>query len=167
MSARAVKYILLLLAQAALWNYCNFSPYLMVVLLPAMLLCLPVERSTITVMLIAFVTGFVVDFFVTGQLGLTSFALVPVALLRRRMTRIVFGQELFARGEDISFRRQGWQKVFWAVVLLNALFLLLYIWVDDAGTRPFWFDALKFGISLTVSSVLGLLVAYLMLDETA
>lgn len=167
MSARAVKYILLFLAQAALWNYCNFSPYLMVVLLPAMLLCLPVERSTTTVMLIAFVTGFVVDFFVTGQLGLTSFALVPVALLRRRMTRIVFGQELFARGEDISFRRQGWQKVFWAVVLLNALFLLLYIWVDDAGTRPFWFDALKFGISLTVSSVLGLLVAYLMLDETA
>lgn len=167
MSARSVKFILLFLAQAALWNYCNFTPYLMIALLPTMLLCLPVERSTIMVMVIAFVTGIAVDFLVTGQLGLTSFALVPGAVFRRRMIRIVFGQELFARGENLSFRRQGWQKVFWAIVLQNALFLLLYIWVDDAGTRTFGYDALKFFLSLVVSSFVGLLVASLMLDESA
>ena len=166
MKALRLKYLLLFLAQAALWNYCNFSQYLVVVLLPAMLLCLPAGRGTIPVMCLAFVTGLAADFLVTGQLGLTSFCLVPVALLRRRVIRIVFGQELFVRDESLSFRRQGWQKFLTAILLLTAVFLLFFVWVDEAGTRPLWFCAAKFGISLAVSTAAGMLVAYLMLEES-
>ena len=113
-----VKYFLLFLAQAVLWNYFNFSQYIVIAILPAMILCLPISRSTAEAMLIAFVTGVAMDFLVTGQLGLTSFALVPVALIRRGVISLVFGSELFARGEELSVRRLGWLKFVPAVLLI-------------------------------------------------
>ncbi|MBQ6243850.1 MAG: hypothetical protein IJK55_03930 [Bacteroidales bacterium] len=166
MRQTTLKYLLLLLAQIVLWNYFNFTQYLFVAFLPAMILCLPVSRSAVYAMVVAFLTGLAADFLVTGQLGLTSFALVPVALLRRPVITLVFGSELFARGEDLSFQRQGWQKFLLAVLLLTAVFLLLYLWVDDAGMHPFWFLAVKFAASLAVSTALSLYVANLMLEET-
>ena len=166
MKASTLKYILLFLAQAALWNYGNFSQYLLIAFLPVMILCLPVGRSPIYAMVVAFVTGLLMDFLVTGQIGMTSFALVPVALLRRPVVSLVFGTELFARGEDLSFHRQGWQKFVPAVLLVTALFLLVFLWADSAGTRPLWFNVLKFALSLAVSSAVGVFVAYLMLEET-
>ena len=166
MKVPAIKYILLFLAQAALWNYCNFSQYLLIAFLPAMVLCLPLSRGPVYTMAIAFVTGLAMDFLVTGQLGLTSLALVPVALLRRPVIALVFGSELFARGEELSFHRQGWLKFVPCVLLLTAVFLLVYVWADSAGTRPLWFNALKFGLSLVASSALGVFVAYLMLEES-
>ena len=83
MRQTTLKYLLLLLAQIVLWNYFNFTQYLFVAFLPAMILCLPVSRSAVYAMVVAFLTGLAADFLVTGQLGLTAFALVPVALLRR------------------------------------------------------------------------------------
>ena len=166
MRSTTLKYILLFLAQAVLWNFFPFSQYLTLVFLPAMLLCLPQDRGAIRLMLTAFVTGLALDFIVSGQLGLTSFALVPVALLRRPVVSLVFGTELFARGEELSFERQGWQKFVPAILLLTAVFLIPFIWVDNAGIRPFWFCAVKFLLSLAASSALSVLVALVMLKET-
>lgn len=162
-----LKYFLLFLAQAVLWNYFNFSQYVLIAILPAMILCLPISRSAVEAMLIAFVTGVVTDFLVTGQLGLTAFALVPVGLLRRPVIALVFGSELFARGEELSLHRQGWMKFVLAVLLLTAAFLLPYIWLDDAGTRPFWFGAAKFGISLVLSGFVSVFVCDILLEDTA
>ena len=162
----ALRYFLLFLAQVAVWNYFNFSQYVFVVFLPALILCLPLERGPIRAMLIAFLTGLAADFLVTGQIGMTSFALVPVALMRRSVIRLVFGSELYARGEELSFRRQGWQKFLFCLVILTAVYLILHLWVDGAGMYSPGFNALKFGVSLLVSSAVSMAVAYLMLEET-
>ena len=95
MKLSALKYFLLFLAQVAVWNYFNFSQYIFVVFLPALILCLPLGRGPIRTMIIAFLTGLAADFLVTGQLGMASFALVPVALMRRSVVRLVFGSELY------------------------------------------------------------------------
>lgn len=167
MRLSALKYILLFLAQAALWNYFNFSQYLIVVFLPVMILCLPIDRGPVYAMVVAFLTGLAADFLVTGQLGLTSLALVPVALVRRGVIHLVFGGELFSRGEELSFHRQGWQKFVPAVLLVTAVFLTVYIWADSAGTYPFGFCALKFAFSLAVSSAVSVAIAFLLLEETS
>lgn len=162
----ALKYVLLFLAQAALWNYFNFSPYVLVVFLPVMILCLPLEKGSVYAMLVAFLTGLAADFIVTGQLGLTSFALVPVGLVRRDVIRLVFGSELFARGEELSFHRQGWQKFVPCVLIVTAVFLLIYIWVESAGMYSFGFCVLKFALSLLVSGAVSLAIAFVLLEET-
>ena len=162
-----LKYFLLFLAQAVLWNYFNFSQFIVIAILPAMILCLPISRSTVEAMLIAFVTGVATDFLVTGQLGLTAFALVPVALIRRGVISLVFGSELFARGEELSVRRLGWLKFVPAILLMTGAFLLPYIWLDDAGTRPFWFGAAKFGLSLLLSGFVSVFICDILLEDTA
>ena len=156
-------YLLLLLAQLLLSNFFNLTPYLMLSILPVMVLCISIRIGTTGAMLIAFATGLIVDVLGEGLLGLNAFALIPVAFLRKPIIGLLFGNELFARGEDFTPRRNGLWKTVLATVLAQAVFTLLYVWADGAATRPFWFDAARFGASLAA----GFLVALLVIDPLA
>jgi len=156
-------YVLLLILQLLLSNYFLFTPYIALSILPVMVLCIPIRVGTVGAMLIAAATGFTVDLLAEGVLGLNAIALIPVAYARNSLIRLIFGGELFAREEDFSVRRSGFGKVAMAVLLAQALFLLVYVWVDAAGARPFWFLAARFGASLGA----GFLVSLLTLDVLA
>lgn len=157
-----IKYLLLAVAQILLWNYFNFSQYLMLVFLPVMILCLPIHRGSIFAMILAFATGFATDFFSSGMMGLTSLALVPVAFARRWIIQLIFGEEVFARGENITIRRQGLPKMMLATLIATAIFLALYIWADGAGTRPLWFNAVKFAASLVLGTLVSIFIENLL-----
>ncbi len=166
MKLSTVKFILLFVVQLLVWNYSNFLQYVFIVFLPVMLLCLPIERGSISLMLLAFVLGVAADFLVNGQLGLTALALVPVAALRRTVIQLVFGNEILARGEELSFHRQRYTKFATATLMLTSVFLLVYLWVDGAGMYSLGFLALKYVISLLVSTAVSVPVAYLLLEES-
>lgn len=161
-----VKYLLLLVTQILLCNFFNFSQFLMISFLPVMILMLPIGRSTPFCLILAFVTGFAVDFFADGHLGLHVAALLPVALLRRPVIMMVFGSELFSRGENVSPHRQGWQKLFLGTAISTAIFMAAYILIDSAGTRALWVDIVKFFNSTTISTLISLLAANLLSSET-
>ena len=158
-------YLILLAAQLLLSTYANFTPYVMVTLLPVMVLCIPIRVGTTLAMLIAFATGLSIDLLSEGLLGLNALALVPVAFARNSIIRLIFGGELFAREEDFSVHRSGFWKVFMAILLATTLFLLVYIWADGAGTRPLLFNALRFAGSLAASTALSLLVIDLLAPD--
>ena len=162
MNGFTLKYLLLLVAQILVWNYFNFTQFLTTAILPAMILCLPVRKGTVFSMLAAFATGLAADFLAGGLLGLTSLALVPVALLRLPVIQLVFGSELRARGEDISFQRQGGRKMTLAVLLETAVFLLVFIVAESAGTRPLWVDLVKFAASLAASTLISTYIAWIL-----
>ena len=166
MRLSTIKFILLFVVQLLVWNYSNFLQYVFIVFLPVMLLCLPIERGSISLMLLAFVLGVAADFLVNGQLGLTALALVPVAALRRTVIQLVFGNEILARGEELSFHRQRYTKFATATLMLTSVFLLVYLWVDGAGMYSLGFLALKYVISLLVSTAVSVPVAYLLLEES-
>lgn len=166
MRSYAIKFTLLLIAQVLMWNFFNFTQFLMIVFLPAMILFMPVRQHPVITMLIAFAAGFAADFFSSGALGLTALALVPVAFLRKPVVMLVFGSELFSRDEDISVQRQGWGKIALALLILTALFLLVYILADGAGTRPLWVDIVKFAASLAASVPVSLLTADILCPES-
>ena len=150
-------YALLLVLQLLLSNYFLFTPYIMLSILPVMVLCIPIRVGTVGAMLIAAATGFTVDLLAEGVLGLNAIALIPVAYARNSIIRLIFGGELFARKEDFSVHRSGFGKVALAVLLAQMLFLLVYVWIDAAGTRPLWFLAARFGASLGAGFILSLL----------
>ena len=163
-NGNAFVIFVLLIAQVLIWNYFNLSQFVLLTYLPVMVLCLPVRISTTAALVGTFCVGLAVDFFTHGILGLTCSALLPVAFSRKFIISLVFGEELFARGESISLRRQGLMKMNLGIVLSTALFLIVYIWVDGAGMRPFWFNALRFICSLTASSIVSILIASLLTD---
>ena len=151
-----IVYVLLLLAQLLLSNYFHVTPYIMLTILPVMVLCISIRVGTVGAMLIAFATGLAVDWLSEGVLGLNALALTPVAFLRNPIIRLVFGSEVFARGEDFSLQRSGFGKVSLALLLAQSVFLLVYIWADGAGLRPLWFNAARFGASLAAGFALSL-----------
>jgi len=158
-------FIILLIAQMLLISYFNFSQLIILTILPAMMLLTSTKNGPVKSMLLAFVVGFTVDFFTGNALGLTSLALVPVGLLRRPIFKLTYGQEIFARNEEISIRKYGWMKFIISCTIANTLFFLVFIWADGAGMRPFLFNFLKTLLSLAVSTVISLTVAPILCRE--
>ena len=161
----AITFVLLLILQILLMNFGNFSQLLSVFFLPVMILCLPVEQSTVVRMLIAFAVGFAADFFASGILGLTSFALVSVAAARNSLVKLVYGQEMFARGEDISPAKQGLLKLILCTFIVTGLFLALYIWADGAGMRSFGFSLTKWLVSTAADTAVSIYVGVILTSE--
>lgn len=149
-------FVLVLICQIILCNYTHLGPFIMLTMLPAMILCIPTGISTITCMLIAFATGLATDFLAEGLLGLNAAALLPVALTRKGIIRIFLGEDIIARKDSFSVRKNGLGKVSLALLSATALFLAVYIFLDGAGTRPFWFGLAKFGASLACNWFIGL-----------
>ena len=156
-------YVLLLIAQLIISNYFRFTPYVMLSILPVMILSAPIRVNRFGLLLLAFASGLMVDWLSEGVLGLNALALVPVAYVRNSVLRVVFGNELIARKEDFTVSSNGLASVTMAIVMVQALFLILYIWVDGAGTRPFLFNLWRFLASL----VAGVLVSLLTLNVLA
>lgn len=160
MSARSSRsplvFVLLLLAQVLLSNYFRVSPYLTISLLPVMILCFPIRVPTVGTLLAAFAMGLLVDFLTEGVLGLNALALLPVAILQKSILQLVFGNELFARNEDFTVQRNGWERLLLALFIVLAVYLAIYVWADSAGTRTFLFNLTRWGVSLLGSFLFSL-----------
>ena len=146
-----LTYLLMVVAQMIFTNYFHFSPLCMVTILPMMVLCVPTKINSVLTMMIAFATGLAVDFLAEGALGINALSLVPVAFARKWLIGSIFGPEPFDHQENITTKKYGFARVSFAMLLMTALFLAIYITADCAGTRPVWFLASKFGISLAAS----------------
>lgn len=153
-----ILYTLLVIAQILLCNYGQFSPYVMLTILPAMVLCIPPSVSTIMGMLIAFASGLSIDWLSEGLLGLNAAAILPVALMRKGIIKIFLGEDLISRGDRFSYRKNGFGKISFAQSVCLAVFLALYIILDGAGTRPVEFCLLKGGISFACNFLLAIMI---------
>lgn len=158
-------YCLMLICQIVLCNFSPFGPYITMTLLPAMILCLPMNISTISCMLIAFGSGLAVDWLSEGLIGINAASLVPVALARKPIVRIFFGEDLITRGDSFSFNKFGTAKISAALMSSIAIFLLFYVVLDGAGTRPMWFNLTYAGASLVCNWPLSLLVTHLLTPD--
>jgi len=159
--------ILLVFVQVLLCGVLNLSPYFLLSLLPVLVLCLPLSMSVIQLMLISFGLGFLVDFLSTGNLGLISLSLVPVALLRNFILELVIGPGIIDRRETLSFKRIGAVKMTIVLAMAYSVYYLIFIWVDGAGMRTVLFNGLRFLISVVVSVLVAIpITAVLTRNET-
>ena len=160
-----IVFAVLTLAQALISNYFLFSQYVLISLLPLLIMSLPSRYGTPVALALAFVVGFVVDFVGTGALGLTSCTLLPLALLRLPLLRLVSGEEILTDRDDSPIAHQTTAEQALTLVLACVLFFGLYVWVDSAGTRPLWFNALRTLFSTMVSALLCLLLGNFLFSQ--
>ncbi len=158
----AFTYILLVIAQMILSNYFHFTPLVMLTILPVMILCIPTKVNTFWAMVIAFATGLAVDWLAEGTLGINAMSLVPVAFVRKTLIGMIFGIEPFEQKENLTIKKYGFARMSFAILILTALFLVIYILADCAGTRPLWFIGAKTGLSLVASYIVSILVVNLL-----
>lgn len=154
----AVLFFLMVLGQMVLCNFAGFGPYVMLSMLPAMIICVPLTVGTPLCMLIAFAAGLSVDWLSEGLVGLNASALIPVALMRKPLIRFFLGEDLIARSDGFSFRKNGIGKISLVLGVALIIFMGIYIFLDGAGTRPLWFNLTRFGVSFACNMVLALIV---------
>lgn len=151
-------YFLLVLGQMILCNFAGFTPYVMLSMLPAMVICIPLTVSTPVCMLIAFATGLSVDWLSEGLIGINAAALIPVALMRKPLIRFFLGEDLIVRSDSFSIRKNGAGKISLVLAVAILIFMGIYIFLDGAGTRPAWFNLSRLGASLVCNYILALIV---------
>lgn len=157
--------LFLIIAQILICNYFQFSPYVVLSILPAVMICVPLTIGNMGCMLLAFIGGLSVDWLSEGIIGLNAAALLPVAFARKGIIRIFLGEDIIARNDSFSLRRNGIMKVSAAMIAAISMFLMVYIFLDGAGTRPFWFNLSRFGISLACNLILAIIVTSQMMPD--
>jgi hypothetical protein len=75
---------------------------------------------------------------------------------------LVFGNEVYSRGEEISVKKQGLVKMILSLLIATAIFFAIYVWVDAAGTRSFGFNLLRWFLSTLISAPVQLLLSGLL-----
>lgn len=158
-------FFLMTLGQMVLCNFADFGPYLTLTMLPAMVICMPLSVSTHLCMIIAFATGLSVDWLSEGIIGLNAASLVPVALMRKPLIRFFLGEDLIIRSDSFSFKKNGIGKISVLMLTSTLVFLVIYILLDGAGTRPLWFNLIRLGVSLACNYLLALIVANILTTD--
>lgn len=153
-----VLYFLLVIAQAVLSNFCQLGPYVMLSMLPAMVLCIPLNVGTIRCMFIAFASGLCIDWLSEGVVGLNAAAILPVALLRKPIIRLFLGEDLIIRKDSFSFRKNGELKISAAIIASLLIYVVTYVLLDGAGARPAWFILARIFASTASCFILSLIV---------
>ena len=154
-----VLFVFLLICQIALCNFANLGPYVMLSILPAMIMCVPLSVGTAGCMFIAFVSGLSVDWLSEGLIGINAAALVPVGLARKTLIRVILGEDMINRKDSFSIRKNGLGKILTLMITAGIIFFSIYVILDGAGTRPFWFCVSRFAASLAAGTALSILTA--------
>ena len=152
------SFILLMVIQLILAKYCQIAPYIYISLLPALVLCLPTARPQWFVMTVAFACGIATDLLADGVPGLNAAAILPAALLQKRMISIFIDDEMVERGYSFSFRENGYLKILSALTVLYAIYFVIYVIVDNAGQKPAGFMLARIAVSLCISLIFGAVV---------
>ena len=160
-----ISFFLLVIVQMLICNYFQFTPLITLSILPAMILCVPLTLNTPICMLIAFATGLSVDWLADGIIGLNVASLLPVAFARKTIIRVFMGEDMVVRQDTFSFRKNGIGKISIALLVSYAAFFFLFIIFDGAGLRPFWFNLIRFVLSILLSMVLGLMTVASLTQE--
>lgn len=156
-------YLLLCIAQCVIGVSIFLSPYVMLNILPLLILAIPMRRSTIPLMIIAFVTGFAVDFFTDGVLGLSSAALLCTALLKKPIIGFFGGEEASLRKDFTPFARFTTGRSAVCIAVGSFIFFCVYVWLDGAAMRPVWFNAARICASTAASTLLGVVICRFLL----
>jgi len=145
-------------AQILATNYLNLSQYIVLTVLPGLILCMPVSFKPMKTMLISFLIGVAVDFFSNGILGMTSFALVPVALGRQAVISLIFGAEAASTRDTVPLKRYGIVSFILAIFICTAAYFLFFIPLDSAGTRAIGFNLARYLLSVLSSTLVSILL---------
>ena len=70
----------------------------------------------------------------------------------------MMGNEILEKKEAFSVAKSGFGKISTAILMVQAVFLVIYILADGAGTRTIVFNALRFSLSLIAGYLLSLFV---------
>jgi len=127
--------ILLIFLQVLLFNNIQFSGYVNPYVYVMVILLLPAELPSWILLIIAFLTGLIIDFF-SGSPGMHTSATVLAAFSRPYILRLISPRDGYESGSGLSMATYGikWYLIYTSLIVLihhTALFYLEVFRLDD------------------------------------
>lgn len=159
-------FICICVVQMLINNFFNVSQYLLLSLLPMLILSLPLKYPTSVNLLFAFCVGVIVDLVSSPVIGLSCCPLLLCAFAKNYIIRLVYGVEILWQREDSPLNYQSTKEVIISLIIICALYFLVYVWIDTAGTRPFSFVFQRWIYSTLLSAfVCGIFSSFIFKSE--
>ena len=132
----------------------------------AFILFLPIEISSLPLMLIAFALGFMVDIFY-DSLGLHASTLVLIAYLRNYWLSVISPQGGYDAGTGPTLGVNGvqWFLVYTLPLIFLHHFVLFFL--EAGGFSVFWYTMLKVIGSLLFTMMVVILIQYVSAERRA
>lgn len=133
----------------------SIDPYLDVIIYPLLILILPVSTPSAIVVILAFVSGMVIDFFYSSP-GVHTFALVLIAFLRRFVLNFLEPRSGYSM-DDIPLRVNP--SGYWYFIYISIL-LFIHIFAYFSVT----FFSLAYFLDILINTVLTFVLSLLLLS---
>ena len=158
---------LLIICQILLSEYVNIWPLLYIAIFPQFIILLPPALNRSAHLLIAFVLGMAIDIFADGVPGLNAAALVAMAYIRPFFLKITLSKANLdtTDNQPLLPRTVEIQKLAMLNGCMLAVFFLVYIMLDSAGSFPFWYTILKIAVCVIVNCIISLVCSKVLFEK--
>ena len=158
---------LLIICQILLSEYVNIWPLLYIAIFPQFIILLPPSINKMAHLLIAFVLGLAIDIFADGVLGLNAAALVAMAYMRPSLLKITLSKTNLDNTDNQPLlpRTIEIQKLAMLDACMLAVFFLVYILLDSAGSFPFWYTILKIAVCVIANGIISLICSKVLFEK--
>ena len=143
-------FIISVLVQVLLFNNIELSWWIYPVIFPLFVILLPVEMSTINVMLLAMLQGVAMDF-LTAVPGLNTATMLAVGVLRRSLLLLFVGRQAVQDGGVPLCSRIGNKHFLKYVTSVMLLFFVLFYGLEKLNVDSYWVVLIQVLASTMVS----------------
>jgi rod shape-determining protein MreD len=155
----SLVFILLLLLQVLLFDNINFGGYINPYVYIMFIMLLPVEMPGWILLLIAFFTGLIMDFF-SGTTGMNASASVAAAFARPYILRIISPRDGYDPGSTPSMMIYGFRWFFLYSLLIVALHHFILFFMEVFRFADFFRTVLRIILSSIFTISFILLIEY-------
>jgi rod shape-determining protein MreD len=152
-------FVLLILLQVLLFNNIRFSGYINPYVYILFILLLPIEIPSWLLLLLSFVTGLIIDFFM-GSPGIHTSATVLAGFVRPYVLRIVSPKDGYESGSGPSMFIYGFRWFFSYVLLMVLVHHTALFYLEVFRLADFFRTMLRVLLSTLFSVTFILLIEY-------
>lgn len=145
-----VLFLISVLLQVLLFNNIELSWWIYPVIYPLFVILLPVELSSIKVMLLAMVQGVVMDL-MTASPGLNTATMLVVGVLRHAMLMLFVGSQAVQDGGVPVHNRIGTAHFLKYVTSMMLLFFVVFFGLESLNIGAYWIVLIQIVASTVVS----------------
>lgn len=155
-----LQFIVLLILQVLVINNLELSFYINPYIYPLFILTLPLKTSRVALLLMAFGSGIVIDFF-TNTAGMHAAALVWMAYMRPFIFKSLSPRSNISSDDMLNIKSVGLSSFFYYTMILLFLHHFLYFFLEVFSFANFFSTLLKVLLSTAVSGLLVMILAIL------
>lgn len=162
--SKIIQFVLLVLFQVLILNNLEVGFGLYIMVYPLFIFSLPYQMNTVTLMLVAFACGLIIDSF-SNTFGLHASSSVLIAYLRPLIFKWIAPRDSNQEIDEVSVDSMGRTRFFYAYALLLLVHNTWFFLMESFKVNELGWVLLKVILSVPSSFLVSLFIQYIFLTN--